>query len=352
MAQNQSSIFTSDILGKKQIKKPNSLIDAITSLSLLSNQLLVLSFLKAKPEDNRLVANISAKEVIILTNKSPNYNTYRNIEYASDELRSISLFDGDEKKDVFTNTAYVTRTQYTNARIECLFEPCITQDLINAKTNFTILDIPILMAFKRNESFRLYEILKSKAYQQNAVGPNQYSISYDFSHLLFLLGIVDVKAEKVARHLRHNANPDYEMIIKKYATPNSYFRWDNFRSKILIPAIDEINKISDINVDFDVLREGYGGKVTRVIFNIEKKAQDFSAAKSDITEDELSEMIDELLNYFDTPLKVKDARTLLRASGYKTQTVIKAYDLMQGREDVENPVGWLLAAIKNNFVDL
>lgn len=52
----------------------------------------------------------------------------------------------------------------------------------------------------------------------------------------------------------------------------SYYRWPDFRRRALEPAVEEINQYTDINIAWDIEKEGK--KVTRVIFYMADKSDD------------------------------------------------------------------------------
>ena len=59
--------------------------------------------------------------------------------------------------------------------------------------------------------------------------------------------------------------------LKRVLDGQSYDRWPDFRRRILEPAVEEINKFTDINIAYDTEKEGR--KVTRVIFYMAGKGR-------------------------------------------------------------------------------
>lgn len=59
--------------------------------------------------------------------------------------------------------------------------------------------------------------------------------------------------------------------LKRVLDGQSYDRWPDFRRRILEPAVEEINKYTDINIAYDTEKEGR--KVTRVIFYMAGKGR-------------------------------------------------------------------------------
>lgn len=54
--------------------------------------------------------------------------------------------------------------------------------------------------------------------------------------------------------------------LKRVLDCQSYKNFNDFRKRVLDPAVEEINNFTDLNVAYDTERSGRGGKVSRVIF--------------------------------------------------------------------------------------
>ena len=59
--------------------------------------------------------------------------------------------------------------------------------------------------------------------------------------------------------------------LKKLLGCEHYKNFNDFRRFVLNPAIDEINQYTDLNVAMDVVKEGRGGRVVRVIIYMAEK---------------------------------------------------------------------------------
>ena len=74
--------------------------------------------------------------------------------------------------------------------------------------------------------------------------------------------------------------------------------------------------------------------------------------KIKLSEDEKDEFIDNLADYIEERLKVKDLRSIAEASQYDVETVKSAYELLKSQKnDVDNVVAWLIAAIQGKWYD-
>jgi len=126
-----------------------------------------------------------------------------------------------------------TECKYNDGRGSyCIkFSPDMVNCLNDLKKGFTILDINYLLNFKSIYSVRLYEILK----QYEKLKKRKVNID----DLKFLLGIED-----------------------------KYSRYYNFKKRALEPAIADINKNTDIYIEYEEVKNGKS--VENLIFTISK----------------------------------------------------------------------------------
>ena len=179
--------------------------------------------------------------------------------------RKIFIEDPDRKS--FAAINLVGSATYKDNTFTIKFEPDITDILLDVKNNYTTLNLPILMSFNKVYSYRIYELLRSQAYEHKnsmLIG-EEFSLCYSLSELKLTIGVVDTNAESVSKALK-KPDPDFDHIVNNIAKEKTFDNWSDFRRKVLDVAVAEINEKSDIKVRYDVVRENHGGKVTKVIF--------------------------------------------------------------------------------------
>ena len=62
--------------------------------------------------------------------------------------------------------------------------------------------------------------------------------------------------------------------LKKLLDAETYGRWPDFQRRVLDPAVEEINRYTDIEIGWDVVRSGRGGKVIRIEFFMAAKGKE------------------------------------------------------------------------------
>lgn len=345
--EQQNSVY-SDV---RQFKKSNTLIESIYNSSLLENKLLSYGLAKAEYKEGRMVSVITTGEIRKIFGITDDEHIYSKLKTAAIKMTGQKIFIEDIAKKSFSIINIIGSATYAGGIFTIKFEPDLTDYLTDLKSNYTLFDIQILMSIDNVYAYRLYEILKSKAYHTGFSTDKHFTASFGLSELKLLIGTVDTTSDKVSKALKR-PSPDYDYIVNRIAKENAYSRWDNFKRRILEPSIKEINDKTDLYVTYSFIREGYGGKISTIVFTFEKKPDINVVRKANITEEEFEAMIDELINYFEIPLKIKDAKALLSAAGYNAEIVKKAHDMAMEKDNINNHIAWMISAIKKNFIDI
>lgn len=340
----------------KTFKKSNMLIGGINCSSLVENKMLALAMAKAERKEGRAIGVITPGEVrkYIFPNISRNTGSYyARRQAAADEMTDRKIIVETDERDRFSVINLVGVVEYDNGSFIVKFEPDLTDDILDLKTNYTVFNLSILMSFKNVFSYRLYELLKSRAYG-NAVYGNNYYVTYDISELKLLIGVVDTAAEAVTKALK-KPYPDFNKIVNEISRGNNFRDFRDFKRRVIDKAVNEINEKSDLQVSYSVVRGGYGGKATQITFKFSKKDINTYAEpdKNIPSQEEIMDMADRLVSSFETPipLKFRDAKTLLEVANYDVDKVLDAYDLSLEQDNIENLTGWLIEAIKRNYCE-
>jgi plasmid replication initiation protein len=255
-------------------KKPNILILSKYRSSLLENKILALGISMAKREEGRAIARISAADLKPIMCKSGKVNGsfYTRLKDIALEMTGRKVFIEDPERKSFACINLIGAVTYKDNILTIKFEPDMTDILLNIKSNYTTFNLPILMSFNKVYSYRLYELLRSQAYEHKNTFTidEEYSMCYGLSELKLTIGAVDTNAESVSRALK-KPNPDFDHIVNHVAKDKNFDSWSEFRRKVIDVAVEEINTKSDLEVRYNVIRENHGGKVTKIIFYFKKK---------------------------------------------------------------------------------
>lgn len=108
--------------------------------------------------------------------------------------------------------------------------------LFDLQKKFTAYGLINILKMKSRHSIRLYELLRSYAYQREK--------TFEVEELKHLLMVDDRE---------------------------SYSNYNLFKNRVLTPALKEINNLTDLDVELKEFRQGQGNKVVSVTFIIEKR---------------------------------------------------------------------------------
>jgi plasmid replication initiation protein len=216
---------------KLVVVKHNDLIDAAQQLSVLESRIILtcISRVNSKevldPSIKFVLSVEDIKDLVGVGGRS----AYENLRDAVNRLaeRWVVLLK-PSKRISERKIRWVSEIAYipTEGVIELFFTPSISNLLSDITKNFTQYKLENVLGFKCIYSIRFYELFK----RWGGTGKE-----IDLEDLQELLELGD-----------------------KYA------RWDNFKAKVLIPVVKDINETSDVKVSWDQVHRGK--RVSGIIF--------------------------------------------------------------------------------------
>lgn len=345
--------------------KSNFLISAKFSATLIENKLTALCLYKLQNEDyiedeyGRFVCKFNASQLKKLLNtKSGSF--YKLLDKTAQNMTSRTIGFSNPESKRFEYISIIDKATYSNGVFMCSFSPDVSSYIKDLKSNFTILNIETMLKFKKVYAFRIYELLLSRAYRHkdSKKKGNKFIINFNLSEFKLEIGAVNSSDNLVQKALAGETVPDYDKAISK---DKKYSTWYDFKKVILEPSINEINKLTDIHIDYDLVKTGKGGKVTGLIFEVYKE--------NDLTENneekEVKVEIDDKISdeqkfefyimvkqlFIDIDLSFADISSISKVANYNTDTILNAKKLYDNsnKSEISNVVGWLIAAIKNDY---
>lgn len=294
-------------------------------------------------------------------------NIYRQLLDAANSLHLLAIYiQNDNKKHFHIENIYQT-INYNDSDLYFEFNPNIRNYVIELKDNFTVLNLPTMLRFTRNYSYRLYEILKSKCYYPKYVPIGQrtdkFQFRLDLLELKFTIGVLNAKDEKVIK-LFNSENPPMNVYKKAYDILKKddegktkdkkvkYDTWKDFKVRVLDPSVEEINEKTDIYVEY-TLGRGARGKVIDIEFHVElsRKIPALCMRKKK-SEEEIEDFLDNMRMIMPIVIKTKDLKTIAEAADYDIDKIKKAVDMCNKAGNIENMVGFLITAIKENYTNI
>jgi len=218
-----------------KVTKSNVLINSVQNLSLTEHRLVRSSIAKINSLDDEMPKSttISASE----------YKEVFGCENPYDEMRKgvDSLFERevtyfDPKTETLERIRWVQKARYSNGTgsVTLYWSDDIKPHLVNMSGNFTSYHLKNIAYFKSKYSIQFYELLK----QYRAIGERTMSVI---------------------------------QLKRLLAVEDKYPMFADFRKFVIEKSVGEINKHSDLNVEFEFLKQGR--TISRIKFNINIKPQ-------------------------------------------------------------------------------
>lgn len=340
-----------------EYKKSNFLISAKYKSSLLENKILAVSLTKVRKDENgQLISTVTASELKKYMKKT-NGSFYDQLYSCADNLTNRQIVMEDRENNKFMILNIVQTALYDNGRFTIKYNSDLERYLYGLQQNFTKLSLPVMMSFKSVYSFRLYELLKSKAYypRDKKRAENLFRITFSVSELKLDLGAVNSSYDRVQRVLK-SSSPDYDKAVEA-AREKTFARWGDFKDRVIDVAVKEINSLPEacMNVSYELGKSGRGGKVYEVAFivrlmNTAAELVEPNVIFKDVLTAEMSvvEKIDSLLE--DEDMRVKDIKAIAIAAGNDYSRVENAYTIYRKQKvKAANFTGWMIAAIQNGY---
>ena len=155
---------------------------------------------------------------------------YEEIKDVALRLQEKTIFIPDENGFVTTNCVASQRYKKGECVIELSFSPYLKPYLLQLKNQFTSYKLSNILSLGSGYSIRLYELMKKW------------------------------------QHLGKWEYPVEELKPKMGAIAKSHSAYGNFKSKALLPAIEEVNEKTDLHISFEELK--IGRRIDRIEFTI------------------------------------------------------------------------------------
>jgi len=254
----------------KLVVKDNALIDASFNLSLIEQRIMLLAIVEARESINLTpdTAIEIAVNAYVHQFKVDSNNAYSLIKEATKTLkrREFSYLDRYKGKEALSTANWVNKVTYVDSSglIVLYLSNEVISLISRLSEQFTKYHLEQVSDFKSKYSIRLYELLVKWL----AVGKTD---KYSMNDLRSKLGLG----------------------VTEYSTMS------NFKSNVLDKAVSEINKHTNIAVDYDQFKNGR--IITDIQFKIKSKTKPSKKLNSSIQEN-FYPMTDAQINMFGNQL--------------------------------------------------
>lgn len=216
------------------VVKANQLVEARYDLNLNEQKVILYAASKLDREQNHFnYIELDINEFTeLLDTKGKRYDEIRAI---TRELRKKEVIINTDDKEYIVGWVSSITFYKNTGKIKLRFDDDLIPYLLQLKKKFTRYQLKNILYLKSKYSIRIYELLK----QYENIGKREFELQ-ELKKILFI--------------------------------ENQYNRVYDLERFVLVPAKEEINKHTDILIDYEKIKTGR--KITSILFKIEPKDQD------------------------------------------------------------------------------
>lgn len=348
------------------VRKSNDLINSKYKSTLLENQIMSIAMTRIEIDNNNEVtATIYPGELKKLTDRGNNLYTELRVASKSMIGHGVVIEDGQGNFKAFPIVKYA---EYEHGVFKLKFNEEIRPHILGLRSNYTTMNLVMLNSFKKNASFRMYELLRKEVYKSNpSVKDGGVEVIYNISELKFMLSLANMDEAAIQRELaKEKGSIDWDHLYD-IAKEKSYAEWRDLRRNVLIPAQKELKEKSDIRFEFSGIRQG--GKYRSIRFLVypnvpDEGMQRIITEKSMILDEKVQETDHQYslqeINHAEfyekyrghNRLTDEDLAIIMEKANQDEEVVERAIEMADRQPEIHNYIGWILKCIENNYTEV
>lgn len=340
------------------ILKANQLITGIytSKMTVLARKVFNFALSKAKysKEEKRVISEFTVKELEEFLGVTHN-SLYSQMYAVAKCLRKKEMMIEDKDSNDFAQITLLPVVLYSRGKMIFKFEQDCTYLVLDLKS-YTKLGKTYYRYLNSGHAIDLYELLRSKLF-----GVESITIIYDNYDLKILLGMIPTN-EDIIRAMCKNGLSAKEAVEKYIPQEKRPYEDGNIFSRAIKKAVDEVNKCTDIYVEYELVKGGKGGRIIGVKFIVKEKNKikkivvkpEDVQPEDDKKDNKLSEteMLEKLVTLkisIQENLDIDDFKELLECANYDTNVILEKYRIAKADGNVKDLVRWLKSAIKEDY---
>ncbi len=357
-------VHSNEPLANLSVRKSNDFISAKYKSTLLENQIMAIALTRIEVNASDREAPMEAKlypgELKKLV--SDPAHIYRDLKKLAKSITGHTMFLEDGKGN-FKAFSVVPNADYIDGVFIIKFNNELRDHVLGLEKNYTSLELSVMTDFKKNSSFRLYEVLKKEAYKIPKKEGAFAQVEYNISELRFIIGLANSDDQGVKNAMANMGNTiNWDELFEKLDKKDKkYEEWRDFQRRILKPAQEELKEKSDIRFEYEGIREGR--KTKRLLFTIYRnvpKNQEVISERQKIIEanvaafrqlempmDTFPDLYGDFVGH--NKLTKEDIDLLLKKADYQEERVRGAIAMADAQDSLTNYMGWLIRCIEKGY---
>lgn len=351
------------------LNKSNTLISAKYMSSLVENQIMAIALARVEVKYANDINGTGPMRIELWPGELKRLigdptNIYKTLKKVSKTMRGHTMVIEDGKGN-FKVFGAINDAVYEDGVLTIEFNRHLREHVLGLEGNYTSYELAIATRFKKNSSFRLYEILKTHLYKSKpSVNEGRVDVEYNISELRFMIGLANSDDPVVKNAFAAmGKNVDWDVLYSKLDKKDRKFEvWYDFQRYVIKPAQAEVEEKSNLRFEYEGIREGRCIKRIRfhIYPNVPKYSDVIDERKKFIEENnradrqyELPRDLPEYQPIYDkyvghNELTPEDIDVLMRESGFDNELVELAINRADEQADLNNYMGWIVACIRGN----
>lgn len=304
--------------GNYIVTKSNKLISANYDLSLQEQKIILTLASMVQPQDTEFKEyEFKIKDFIKLLGIEDKKKYIAIPKITKDLMKKVFEIRQDKK---IIQLAWLNSAEYElgTGIVRLQFSPKLKPYMLELKELYTSYKLENVLSLKSKYSIRLYEILKSNSFKKQ----------------------VTIELEEIKG-----------MVGAKEKAYNTYA---NFKNKVIFKAQEELKEKTDISFEFEEIKTGR--KVTSIKFiiksNIKPIDELLATRRIEVPKNDFegsTDLINAIKGIFKEDITELDAKKIFDAAKGDINIVKEKYRLAQTVSKIDNIVGWMISAIKEDY---
>ena len=206
--------------GTNIVKESNRLIYSCYTLTEIEQKLMYCFIRHIQWDDTIRRYTVTVQEIKEVCGLSDS-RLYNVIAQAADKLLSRVVTIRSHEKNAWVKINWLSFIKYADGKLTFEFNPYLKDDLLDLQSRFTIFDVQLPMRLTGAYTSRLYLLLKKMEHLNSS---------------LHILMVDDLK--------------------EAFELSKSMSTVDKIRTRIIEPSLEQINKVTDISVTYEPIKDG------------------------------------------------------------------------------------------------
>ncbi len=338
----------------------NRLVRSRYYANTLENKMLAFGIARlqnAWNSSNTMEVSFSTEEVEMLVGVKDNTKKYQKLKLAASRLSTMTIMVENEKKDGFTAMSIVPTSIYENGTFTMKFNQDFKGMLHMLKSDFTPFPLETIASFDNkmgSATFRIYQYMKMEIQRANKqFHKKEIILNYPYEEFVLNIGQINTEVQEIRDLITKKAPA--KVIVEKAVDLNkkgmkcavNVAVKGDFKRYVLTPALEEINKKSEINAELISFGGRGRGKSDSVIIKVSLKEE--RVVENDEKYWDCVAGFTDYVPEINIAKQGEEMRAIIKASGNDLRRIRKVREIVLQMDYVRNFVGAMISGLEEGW---